>query len=413
MCIVIIAAGTWGDVRPNVLLAQALQTAGYEVLLVAAEEFRAWVEGRGLAFAGLSFNIHAMLDALTSSSNLFQTISWMRSVAPTMMQMGREIADVVHQGDAVLMNETGLALVNGVLEKNNARLIHVNMQPFAPTAEFSGMLPPPPAWIPIREAAYNRWAGSFVRRSQWWTMGARGNQLRTDFLGLPKQTWVKHRAMLESAPALLLVSPHVLSRPADWQPQYRITGYLFDDDDTWKAPPALLDFLADGDRPVYIGFGSMRQRKPEATTRLVLDAVKRTGKRAVLLSGWAGIGASNLPKDVFLLKYAPHTWLFPRMAAVVHHGGAGTTAAGLRAGVPSVVVPILADQPFWGRRVHELGVGTKPIPRSKLNAENLAAAIHEATTNHAMQEKAAELGAKIVVEDGLSKAVTTIQEFLG
>lgn len=156
----------------------------------------------------------------------------------------------------------------------------------------------------------------------------------------------------------------------------------------------------------------MRERKPEETTRLLLDAIKRAGKRAILLSGWAGIGGDNLPEEVFLLKYAPHSWLFPRMAAVVHHGGAGTTAAGLRAGIPSVIVPMLSDQPFWGRRVHELGAGPRPIPHARMTVDNLAEAITEATTNRTMQEKAAELGTKISAEDGVGEAVSVIQEFL-
>jgi sterol 3beta-glucosyltransferase len=413
MRIVIVATGSWGDVRPNVVLGQALQKAGYEVVVVAAESFRTWVEGRGVSFAGLSFNIQAMLDAQTNSRNVFQTIRWMRELTQTTIQMGKEIADVIGDGDTVLLSEGILPLVNGALEKHHTRLIHVNMQPWVPTAEFSGMMPALPAWMPIPTAAYNRWAGGFVRRSQWWAMGGKGNEVRSGHLGLAKQTWASHRALLDSTPSLLLVSPHVLPPPADWKPQHRITGYVFEDESGWEAPHDLLDFLAAGDKPVYIGFGSMRERKPEETTRLLLDAVKQTGKRAVLLSGWAGIGSANLPNDVFLLKYAPHDWLFPRMAAVVHHGGAGTTAAGLRAGVPAVVVPMMSDQPFWGQRVHALGAGTQPIPRSKLTADKLAAAITEATTNPAMQEKSAELGAKITAEDGVSEAVRTIREFSG
>jgi UDP:flavonoid glycosyltransferase YjiC (YdhE family) len=125
------------------------------------------------------------------------------------------------------------------------------------------------------------------------------------------------------------------------------------------------------------------------------------------------MGQADLPKNAFLLNYAPHLWLFPRMAAVVHHGGAGTTAAGMRAGVPSIVVPILADQPYWGRRVYELGVGTQPIPRAKLTAEKFAAAIMEATSNRDMQANAAALGAKIAAEDGVGEAVKAVREFLG
>jgi len=412
MRIVIIATGSWGDVRPNVVLGQALQKTGYEVLLVAAEGFREWVEGRGVLFAGLGFDMKAMLEAQTKSAGLLQKLHLMREMTQTTLQMGREIADIVREGDAVLLNEGVLGLVNGVLEKKKARFIHINLQPWVPTFEFSGMAPLPPAWLPIKEGTYNRWSGALVRRGQWLAMGKIGNRLRTDCLGMPKQTWAKHHAMLDSTPSLLLVSPQILQPPADWQLQHRITGYIFDDDSGWEPPQNLLDFMADGEKPVFIGFGSMRERKPEDTTRLFLDAVKQTGKRAILLNGWAGIGTSNLPKNAFLLRYAPQSWLFPRMAAVVHHGGAGTTAAGLRAGVPSVVVPAMSDQPFWGRRVHQLGAGAEPIPRPKLTASNLATAIVEATTNRAMQERAAELGTKITAEDGVSQAVSAVREFL-
>jgi UDP:flavonoid glycosyltransferase YjiC (YdhE family) len=274
------------------------------------------------------------------------------------------------------------------------------------------MAPALPVRIPFPQATYNRWMGGMVRRGQWWAMGRMGNQVRTDYLGLPRQTWTKHRTALDVTPSLLAVSRHVLPRPTDWQSHHRVTGYIFDHEDGWEAPQPLLDFLADGDKPVYIGFGSMRERQPEAATRLFLDAIKQAGKRAILLGGWAGIGASDLPKEFLVLKYAPHDWLFPRMAAVVHHGGAGTTAAALRTGVPSVVVPVMSDQPFWGRRVHDLGAGTRPIPRAKLTADNLAAAIIEATTNQVMREKAAELGAKIQAEDGVREAVSVIKEFL-
>lgn len=412
MRIVIIATGSWGDVRPNVVLGRELQKAGYNVLLVAEEPFRKWVAGRGVAFAGLTFNTQEILDAQSKSSNLFQTMSWIRKAAQVTMQMGREIADIIQDGDTVLLNEGILALVNGALEKRRSRIIHINLQPWVPTAEFSGMMPELPAWMPFRKSTYNRWAGGMVRRTQWWMMGRSGNQVRTRYLGLPKQTWHKHRAMLDSMPSLLLASAQALKRPHDWLPHHHITGYLFDDDNDWAAPRDLLDFLEDGNKPVYIGLGSMRERDPQATTRLFLEAVKQTGQRAVLLSGWAGIGSSQLPKDVFLLKYAPHSWLFPRMAAVVHHGGAGTTAASLRAGVPSVIVPIMSDQSFWGRRVYELGSGTKPIPRAALTVDNLAAAILESMTNHTLRENAMKLGNKIASEDGVGNAVRVIQKIL-
>lgn len=218
--------------------------------------------------------------------------------------------------------------------------------------------------------------------------------------------------MLAATPALTIVSPHVVARPADWAAHQQITGYLFDDDPAWTPPADLSAFLAAGDPPVYIGFGSMPDSKPQATTRLFVEAVQQAGKRAVILKGWAGMGAADLPDSVHLLNYAPHNWLFPQMATVVHHGGSGTTASGFRAGVPTIIVPHNADQPFWGRRAAELGVGTAPIARGKLTADKLAAAIVEATTNRTMQAKAAALGEQIAPEDGVGAAVKVISDIL-
>jgi UDP:flavonoid glycosyltransferase YjiC (YdhE family) len=154
----------------------------------------------------------------------------------------------------------------------------------------------------------------------------------------------------------------------------------------------------------------MSNRKPEETADLVLQALARTQQRAIILSGWSGLHKANLPDSVFMLDSIPFSWLFPRVAAVVHHGGAGTTAAGLRAGVPSVVVPFFGDQPFWGQRIAELGVGPEPIPRKKLTVERLAHAIREAVTDQTMRQRAANLGSRIQAEDGIARAVAVVQQ---
>ena len=157
----------------------------------------------------------------------------------------------------------------------------------------------------------------------------------------------------------------------------------------------------------------LSSRKPAETTDLVLQALSKTEQRAILLSGWGGMQKTDLPASVFMVDSIPHAWLFSHVAAVVHHGGAGTTGAGLRAGVPSIVIPFLGDQPFWGRRIHDLGVGPAPILRSKLTVDRLAQAIQEAVTNTAMRQRAAELGSKIQAEDGIANAVEIIQRIEG
>ncbi len=172
-------------------------------------------------------------------------------------------------------------------------------------------------------------------------------------------------------------------------------------------------FLEAGDPPVYVGFGSMAGRNPEKTARLVLEALGISGQRGLLFTGWGGMRAISVPDSVFVIDSAPHNWVFPRMAAVVHHGGAGTTAEGLRAGIPSVILPYMVDQPFWGKRVEALGVGPEPIPRKKLTAERLAQAIQTAVKQPAIKQRAASLGEAIRAEDGLSVAVSKVEEYLG
>jgi UDP:flavonoid glycosyltransferase YjiC (YdhE family) len=161
---------------------------------------------------------------------------------------------------------------------------------------------------------------------------------------------------------------------------------------------------------VFVGFGSMPISQPERTTGLVLEALKRAGQRVLLHAGWAGLGGGALPDDVFQIDYAPYDWLFPRMAAVVHHGGSGTTAFGLRAGVPTLIVPFLFDQSYWGRRVAALGVGPAPIPYKKLSVDGLAEGITRAVDDTAMRQRAASLGRKIRAEDGITQAIRIVED---
>jgi sterol 3beta-glucosyltransferase len=213
-------------------------------------------------------------------------------------------------------------------------------------------------------------------------------------------------------PVLYSFSRHVLPPPADWPGQIHVTGYwVLDESPNWQPPPALLKFLETGPPPVFIGFGSMSGRDPARTTRLVLEALAKTSQRGLLVTGWGGLETEKLPEDVFKVENAPYDWLFPRMAAVAHHGGAGTTAAGLQAGKPTVICPFVADQPFWGQRVAALGAGPPQIPQRKLTADNLASAIQQATRDTGMQRRAAALGEKIRAEDGTGQAVSLIEKY--
>jgi sterol 3beta-glucosyltransferase len=227
----------------------------------------------------------------------------------------------------------------------------------------------------------------------------------------PRRTGLLKRCDGKPIPVLHGFSPEVVPEPEDWPPCVHTTGSWFlDRPDDWRPPPELVRFLATGDPPVYFGFGSMAGRDPERVTRIVISALQQTGLRGLLATGWGGLARQDLPPTVQLLDQAPHDWLFPCVAAVVHHGGAGTTAAGLRAGRPTIICPFFGDQPFWGRRLHELGVGSRPIPQKKLSVEKLAAALREVADSGEIKQRAAELGERIRAEDGVQSAINAIAE---
>jgi UDP:flavonoid glycosyltransferase YjiC (YdhE family) len=230
----------------------------------------------------------------------------------------------------------------------------------------------------------------------WPMQRASVNLARRTVLGLPSAPyWDGPLALLkkQDVPVLHGFSAHVVPRPPDWEKHVYITGYWFlDPPPEWRPPADLVDFLQAGPPLVYVGFGSMSHGDPRTATRLVVQALQLAGQRGILVSGWGGLTQADLPASVYIAESIPHSWLFPQMAAVVHHGGAGTTAAGLRAGKPTITVPFISlDQNFWGWRVADLGAGLPPIPSKRLTAEKLAQSISSAVADPLMRQRAAEL----------------------
>jgi sterol 3beta-glucosyltransferase len=299
---------------------------------------------------------------------------------------------------------TGAALA----EKLGVPFIQAYYIPYTPTAAYPSFILPS---APVNFGPLNRLSYSVARQVMWQPVRAADNRVRQEKLDMPRApvTGPFNSPALRGQPVLYGFSPAVIPPAPDWGKDVHVTGYWFlDRSETWSPPPALRDFLEAGPPPVYVGFGSMSSQKPRETADLILAALAQAGQRGIILSGWGGLAASDLPASVFPLESAPFTWLFPRMAAVAHHGGAGTTAQGLRAGVPSVVIPFFGDQPFWGARVHALGAGPAPIPRKKLNVARLAAAIEQAVRDQGMRSRAATIGAKIRAEDGVGRAAQLI-----
>jgi UDP:flavonoid glycosyltransferase YjiC (YdhE family) len=261
---------------------------------------------------------------------------------------------------------------------------------------------------------YNLVTHKLAQRMLWNVMGGpMTTHLRTE-LGL--RPWRSYGEMLAyarsiGAPWLYGFSTHVLPRPADWDETQHVTGYWFlDAPPGWSPDPDLLGFLDSGPPPVYVGFGSMSFMDPGGQTQLALRALELSGQRGVVLTSSDNLARQAAPPNVLVVDNVPHSWLFPRMAAVVHHGGAGTTGAGLRAGVPSVITPYAPnDQPAWAERVATLGVGLRLPGFKQLSAEKLAQAIDTAVNDAALRARAAALGEKIRAEDGVARAVEIIE----
>jgi sterol 3beta-glucosyltransferase len=180
----------------------------------------------------------------------------------------------------------------------------------------------------------------------------------------------------------------------------------------YVPPDDLVRFLAAGDPPVCFSFGSMTDRNSAEITQIVIAALQKTGRRGILVTAWGGLQSIETSDRLFAIVTVPFDWLWPHCAAVVHHGGSGTTSAGLRAGVPSIVVAFMTDQPFWGRRIFELGGGPRPIRRNALTTDRLAEAIEQAVTDRSMKDRAAEIGQRIRSEDGIVRATELIEQIV-
>jgi sterol 3beta-glucosyltransferase len=418
MHITIFAAGSRGDVQPCIVLGRELQRAGFNILLAAPENFAGFIQEHGLCFHPLRGDVQQIMASETGlefmergSANLLQSIRAMRTmIGPVAKQMAEDALEACQGADALISLAIFATFAKTIAEVRQIPLIHVEPTPVLPTRAF-----PAPGWPVQRNLGglHNRLSGHAMLQVLWQWYRPFVNDFRHRF-GLPSYTVASFYQILTSTPLLGAYSDKVIPHPPDWPENIHITGYWFPDSQTqWKPEAELMAFLDSGDPPVYVGFGSMAGRHPEKLAALVLEALAKSGQRGVLLTGWGGMRALSVPDSVFVVDSAPHDWLFPRMAAVVHHGGAGTTAEGLRAGIPSVILPFAVDQAFWGRRVKALGVGPEPIPFRKLTADRLAHAIQEAVTQSEIKRRAAGLGDAIRAQDGVGNAVGVIKECLG
>jgi len=420
MNVLIITIGSRGDVQPYVALGKGLKAAGHAVTVCAPSSFKGFIQNEGLEYAFMSNQLLELIDtdagreALEDTNGVVGTIKTVSKMLSQTMPMFKNmmheswLAAQATKPDLILYNSKALSAPH-IGEKLSIPAVLAILQPLVvPTAAFPAIGMPA---LPLG-GGYNHFSYQLIHAG-YNSYGKIVNEFRKNDLGLEKaskSSGILTRSDGQPIPVFHAFSELLIPRPADWGEQVFINGYWFmPQENNWQAPHDLLDFLADGEAPIYVGFGSMAGRDPEKKARMVIQALQNAGLRGVIATGWGGLDAGNLPERIFKIEGAPHDWLFPQMAAVVHHGGAGTTAAGLRAGKPTLICPFMGDQPFWGDLVYRRGFGVKPIPQKKMSVEKLTAAFVELKNNHSIREEAAALGAKLRAEDGVGDTVALIE----
>jgi UDP:flavonoid glycosyltransferase YjiC (YdhE family) len=402
MKFVVVTYGTEGDTRPLAVLCRALQDAGHGVHLLAATGTLASAAALGVLATGLAGDIRAALRQeaamVDKGSGFGDTSRILSGIANANAEAWlRATVSAGESCDAVILS--GLAAFIGLsaAEFLGIPAIGAGLIPITPTRAFPSPFLKPghlPRWL-------NRASHNLVDTALWRAFRSAVNEARAAVCRLPprRRLWTEH-------PMLYGISPSLVPQPADWSQNARICGQWLPPATEWSPPPALAEFLATGEPPVYLGFGSMGGFAHGQLMREALAALR--GRRAVLTPGWGRVEAADLPPNVLLLGEAPHDWLLPRMALAVHHGGAGTAHAAARAGIPSVVVPFAGDQFFWADRLRQANAAPAPVPAKDLKSDRLALAIDEAE-NSALRAGAAALGASIGREDGLGTAVTAVE----
>lgn len=399
----LIAVGSRGDVQPYVALACGLLAAGHRPLLAAPRRFEPMIAARGVEFAPLDDEMLTLGDAV-KGQGVRAAITAARSVTPMLRRLLDDQAALAARPefDLVVYHPKSLGGPHVAEKLGVPALAGLLLPLYLPTSAFPAPILPVRVPSPLNRASWlitSAIEAPYRKTVRTW---------RREKLGLTNP-YRSTASLIRQGGVLHAWSPHLLPAPADWPAEARPTGFwTLPLDDAWSPPEPLARFLADGDPPVYVGFGSSYGGDASALTATVLEAVRMTGRRAVLATGWGALRPGHQADNILVIEEAPHDWLLPRMAVAVHHGGVGTVAAALRAGVPQVVRPFLGDQPFWAARLHRLGVAPPPLP-GRLRPERLAAAITAAAD---LTPAARSLAGRLTDEHGVTAAIDRLEKLL-
>lgn len=409
--IVILIVGTRGDVQPFIAIGKKLQDYGHRVRLATHANFKEFVLTSGLEFFPLGGDPKVLAEYMVKNKGFLPSgpseipiqRNQMKEIIYSLLSACKDPdmdSNVPFRADAIIANPPAY----GHTHVAEALKIPVHIfftMPWTPTSEF------PHPLSRVKQPAGYRLSYQIVDSLIWLGIRDMINDVRKKKLKLRPVTYLSGSQGSESdIPHGYIWSPHLVPKPKDWGPKVDVVGFCFLDlASNYEPPKALVDWLNAGPKPIYVGFGSLPVQEPQKMTQIIVEALEITGQRGIINKGWGGLGELAEPKEsIYLLDNCPHDWLFPHCAAVVHHGGAGTTAAGLKAACPTSIVPFFGDQPFWGDRVHARGVGPAPIPIDEFSLDKLVEAIRY-MLDPQVKQRAVELAKAMENEDGVTGAV--------
>ncbi|KAI0269895.1 hypothetical protein BC834DRAFT_967621 [Gloeopeniophorella convolvens] len=414
---VCLTIGSRGDVQPYIALGRGLQKEGHRVTIVTHEEYKAWITGFGLEHRTAGGDPGALMK-LSVENKMFSPQFFKESLSNFRTWLDDLLVDSWEQckdADVLLESPSAMAGVH-IAEALHIPYFRTFTMPWTKTKEFPHAFLGPPVESPTFNAA------SYVLFDNvlWTATSSQINRWRKHTLGIG-HTDMGHLAQ-SKIPFIYNFSQAVVPKPLDWGDATVVSGYWFLDNPElgWTPPPTLVAWMAkaraDGKPIVYIGFGSITVPNPKLITERIIRGVLKSGVRAIISKGWSARMAKGgaedevvFPEECYSLDKVPHDWLFPQIDAALHHGGAGTTGASLRAGIPTLIRPWFGDQFFWAARVQKLGVGIK---LNSLHSKEVAHALKKATSDRIMKEKAAGVGERIREEDGVRTAISTIYTYL-
>ncbi|AZB41759.1 glycosyltransferase [Bacillus sp. FJAT-42376] len=412
MLISMLSTGTRGDTQPFIALGLELKKKGFQVRIAASQSYRTLIEGYGFDFAPLRGDVAKIIESgmVKEADNplAFFTSLKNEELMDLMIESQEDLHKACDGSDAIVYHP-GASIGYFAAKEMGIPSILASPFPMTPTNEY-------PAIIFYDRVRFGKMINKVTHRifeMGFWKMSNPALKMywKKRYGKLPEGFGSPYpRQRTKESPTLVSLSPSVFPVPRDWPNHVYSFGYWFiEDHEEYEPSEELQQFLKNGEPPVYVGFGSVggKDQAAEATERVV-KALKTAGKRGLIHTG-GGLEKGENTKDLFFFNGAPHEWLFPQMSGVVHHGGAGTTAAALRAGVPQAVIPFGNDQFAWGKRMNELGVSAKAIPRKELTAEKLADTILYSQTGEVLA-KAKEIGERVRAEKGAEKAANLIMK---